>query len=483
MFRESQKIGVYTLIRKLGQGGFGEVWLAENRSHSPSEKVAIKLPRTNQIDLQAVKDEIFNWILSGRHKNILPIIECETFGNQIAIVSEYAPDGSLQNLINKKDSLPISDAIEITIGILDGLAHLHNRKIIHRDLKPDNVLFQGNVPRLTDFGISRAMTVSSQSQTVSGTLSYMAPEAFDGRRSVQTDIWSVGVNLYQFLTGSLPFPQKEFTQLLTAIAAREPKPLPDFVPPELKRIITKSLEKLPENRYKTASEMREDLYRVKNGKFDLKSSYTEQLSQIQQSVQSQQATSTIKTIVKLPENVSLQSSSVVGSIEKGKFVDETKLFKNKFIVSIFLFLAIFIFISLISSNPNDWSLTTDSSQKTRNWIGTLGSITADLLFQLIGLTAYLIPALLALIAWWFYQAKSSLTIPRRFFGYFLFIILTSSLVSLIGWRGGITGAFLVQNMTWLFGKIGASIVFSVIYIVSLLLITGFSFSSAFKRAG
>ena len=94
MFQESQQIGVYTLISKLGEGGFGEVWLAENRNHAPSEKVAIKLPRKNQIDLQSVKDEIFNWILSGKHKNILPIIECETLGNQIAIVSEYAPDGS-----------------------------------------------------------------------------------------------------------------------------------------------------------------------------------------------------------------------------------------------------------------------------------------------------------------------------------------------------------------------------------------------------
>jgi serine/threonine protein kinase len=163
--------------------------------------------------------------------------------------------------------LEIKQAVEMTVGILNGLEFLHLRNIIHRDLKPANILLQGTTPRLADFGISRAMktTMASQSQHISGTFAYMSPEALDGRRSVQTDIWSVGVNLYQFLTGSLPFPQKEFTQLLTAIAGGEPEPLPDFVPPELKRIIAKSLAKLPENRYKTADEMREDLRRFLQG--------------------------------------------------------------------------------------------------------------------------------------------------------------------------------------------------------------------------
>lgn len=259
MFQESQQIGVYTLIRKLGQGGFGEVWLAENRNHAPSEKVAIKLPRNDQIDLQTVKDEIFNWILSGKHKNILPIIECETFNNQIAIVSEFAPDGSLQDLINKKGSLSISEAVEITIGILDGLVHLHNRKIIHRDLKPDNVLFQGRIPRLTDFGISRAMSAGSQSQTISGTFSYMAPEAFDGKRNEKTDIWAVGVILYQLLTGNLPFPQKEMIELVGALARKAPTPLPDSVPTVLRYIAQKSLAKETSARYQTAAEMSKEL--------------------------------------------------------------------------------------------------------------------------------------------------------------------------------------------------------------------------------
>jgi serine/threonine protein kinase len=259
LFQVNQKIGNYTLIKFLGEGGFGEVWLAENHNNPASEKVAIKLPRKEQIDLQTVKDEIFNWTLSGKHKNILPIIECETFGNQIAIVSEFAPDGSLQDLLKKHRVFSVADAVEISIGVLDGLAHLHNRKIIHRDLKPDNVLFQGRTPRLTDFGISRAMPLNSQSQTVSGTLAYMALECFDGKRNEQTDIWAVGAILYELLTGTLPFSQKTQEQRIFAMVMNEPQLLPDSIPLNLQNIVKKSLAKDLSERYQTAAEMITDL--------------------------------------------------------------------------------------------------------------------------------------------------------------------------------------------------------------------------------
>jgi serine/threonine protein kinase len=259
MFHASQQIGVYTLICKLGEGGFGEVWLAENRNHSPSEKVAIKLPRNDQIDLQAVKDEIFNWTLSGKHKNILPIIECETFGNQIAIISEFAPDGSLQDLLKRHGSYSVADAVEITIGILEGLSHLHKRKIIHRDLKPDNVLFQGEIPRLTDFGISRALPEGSQSEKIAGTINYMALECFDGKRTRQTDIWAVGAILYQLLTGELPFPQKTLEERIFAMIMKEPAPLPDSIPSGLQQILMKLLAKDAAERYQTANEAVSDM--------------------------------------------------------------------------------------------------------------------------------------------------------------------------------------------------------------------------------
>ena len=267
MFHAGQQVGFYTLINRIGRGGFGEVWLAERRAKFVTTKVAVKLPLDEQVDHETIKQEATLWEQASGHPNILPIIDADEYDGQIVIVSEYAPDGSLDEWLKRNGKMPIEKAVETTIKILDGLEFLHSRKIIHRDLKPANILLQGETPRLADFGISRALrtTASSQSSNVSGTFAYMPPEGFDGKRSVQTDIWSVGVNLYQFLTGELPFPQKEPSALIAAIMMQEFQPLPDDVPQNLKNVVAKALAKQPENRYASASEMREDLRRVLHG--------------------------------------------------------------------------------------------------------------------------------------------------------------------------------------------------------------------------
>lgn len=267
MFREGSQIGSYILIRKLGKGGFGEVWLAERKSKFVTTKVAVKLPLDEQVDHETIKQEAQLWEQASGHPNILPIIDADEYDGQIVIVSEYAPDGSLEDWLKTHGKMPVEKAVEMTIKILDGLEFLHSRNIIHRDLKPANILLQGETPRLADFGISRALrtTASSQSSNVSGTFAYMPPEGFDGKRSVQTDVWSVGVNLYQVLTGKLPFPNKEPSALIAAIMMREFEPLPADIPQNLQNVIAKALAKQPENRYAVASEMREDLRRVLRG--------------------------------------------------------------------------------------------------------------------------------------------------------------------------------------------------------------------------
>ncbi len=258
MFQEGQQIGEYTLVEKLGRGGFGEVWLAETDENS----FAIKLPHKDQVDWKSITQEIGLWTLCGKHPNVMPLLGARNFNGQIAIISEYAPDGSLEDLLKEKGKISVEEAVEMTIGILEGLEHLHESGIIHRDLKPANILLDGKTPRLTDFGISRIISADSLSETIAGTWAYMAPECFDGKRNIQTDIWSVGVILYRMLTGNLPFPQKEQTQLIGAIILRQPKPLPDFVPSKIKEIISNTLTKSPENFYRTTGKMREDLYRI-----------------------------------------------------------------------------------------------------------------------------------------------------------------------------------------------------------------------------
>lgn len=257
MFRIGDTIGPYTLISKLGQGAFGVVWLAERRTAITTTKVAIKLPLDSDIDISVIKQEADLWVQACGHPNVLPIIEADVYEGQVVIVSEYALDGSLEAWLKPSNGLApsIQVAVDVTSGILAGLNHLHSRRIIHRDLKPANILLQGTMPRLADFGIARMLKSTAQSSAIAGTPAYMAPEAFDGKRFEQTDLWSVGVIFYQLLTGHLPFPQSDMMSLLRAILLSETEPLPPSIPKPLREFLGRSLLKDPTARFQTAMEM------------------------------------------------------------------------------------------------------------------------------------------------------------------------------------------------------------------------------------
>jgi formylglycine-generating enzyme required for sulfatase activity len=261
MIRKGDKIGPYTLIEKLGRGGFGVVWLAEKHTALAITKVALKLPNDEDIDIEAVKQEAALWVTASGHPNVLSIIDADIYDDQVVIVSEYAPDGSLAQWLKRCGGRAptINEAIEMMTGILSGLEHLHSRRIIHRDLKPANILLQGRAPRLVDFGVSRVMKSASHSRNISGTYAYMPPEAFAGKRSPQTDIWSAGVILYEMLTGRLPYPQQDDPSLIAAIMMGEPNALPASLPERLCAVVTRALQKEPANRYQTAAEMRAEL--------------------------------------------------------------------------------------------------------------------------------------------------------------------------------------------------------------------------------
>jgi serine/threonine-protein kinase len=259
MLRASDKVGPYTLIKKLGAGGFGVVWLAEKRTIFATHKVALKIAHEDKINLEAIKREASLWEQANNHANVLPIFDADVYdGETVVIASQYAPDGSLEEWLSAHggQAPSIEVAVEIANGILAGLEHLHSLNIIHRDLKPANILLQGETPRLADFGLARLLKSGSHSMERSGTFPYMAPEAFDGERSEQTDVWSAGAVFYQLLAGRLPFPQTDIVSLVGAITRYDPAPLPSSVPQPLQKIIARALQKQPAQRYESAAEMR-----------------------------------------------------------------------------------------------------------------------------------------------------------------------------------------------------------------------------------
>jgi serine/threonine protein kinase len=261
VFSSGQKLGNYTLVNPLGRGSFGEVWLATRETKFVTTKVAIKLPLREQVNIESIKQEAVLWEQASGHPNVLPIIEADEYDGQVMIVSEYASGGTLEDLLKKEGILSPQKTAEMAIGIAQGLEFLHSQQVIHRDIKPANILLQGETPRLTDFGLSRAVSGNSLSMSISlnGTPYYMSPEAFNRKRNKQTDIWSFGVVLYKMLAGRLPFDGDDIGELYTAVFTRPPAPLPDFVPSSLARIVLKALEKSPAKRYQNVGEMRQDL--------------------------------------------------------------------------------------------------------------------------------------------------------------------------------------------------------------------------------
>lgn len=261
MLEVGKKIGSYVLVRKLGAGGFGEVWQAEKHTKLSVNNFALKFFRPKEEDkltLDKEKREIGIWQKVSGMPNIISIIEADEFEEYIYVVSEYADGGSLESRMAAYSgrAFPIEEAVTIALEILSGLNSLHQMSFVHRDVKPANILIRRGVHCLADFGISREMKAHSKSTQTAGTYEYMSPESFENRPvTIHSDIWAVGVIMQQLLTGSPPFPQKEIPSLIYAILNREPEEMPQNVPAGLRDVVKKSLEKNPQNRFNSAAEM------------------------------------------------------------------------------------------------------------------------------------------------------------------------------------------------------------------------------------
>lgn len=267
MPQKNDRIGSYILLEKIGRGGFGEVWLAEKRTSLITTRFALKLPHKEEVDLNIIRAEAEVWCSVSGHPNVLPIIEADIYNGQVVIASEYVQGGSLADWLADNDP-PLESAVQLTRCILDGLEFLHSKRVVHRDLKPDNILLQQGIPRLTDFGISKLLREEKTStRNISGTLAYMPPEAFEGKHSYQTDLWSIGVIFYQMLAGRLPFERDEQPALIKSILLDEPAPMPLAIPLSVREFIKKALSKDLAERFQTAAEMKKALSATASGEF------------------------------------------------------------------------------------------------------------------------------------------------------------------------------------------------------------------------
>lgn len=260
----------YRIVELIGSGGMAQVYKAINMSNRKT--VAVKMLKDEYKDdaefLRRFSREA-NAILTLSHENIVRAYFAGTHDGLPYLVMEYVEGRTLKDLISTNGALPVRTAIGITCQILDALSAAHAHGIIHRDVKPQNVIVtdKGRV-KLADFGIAReakASTVTFSGSKVLGSVHYISPEQAKGTIATeQSDLYSVGVCLYEMLTGTVPF--EADSTVSVALMHLQEKPVPPIqlvndLPRSLNDIVLKALEKEPENRYRTARAMRTDLVR------------------------------------------------------------------------------------------------------------------------------------------------------------------------------------------------------------------------------
>jgi serine/threonine protein kinase/Tfp pilus assembly protein PilF len=262
----------YRILEKLGEGGMGEVYLAEDTELN--RKVALKfLSEEYGMDSEVLarfKREA-QMAASLNHPNIITVYEVGDYEERPYIAMAYIEGPALSDLVAGKE-ISTDNALEIAGQIGDGLASAHVAGVVHRDIKPDNVMIEhsGRV-KILDFGLAKVGGASRVTGAVStfGTIYYMSPEQVRGEEvDARSDIFSYGVLLYELLTGQLPFQGEHSAAIIYSITNEEPKPLSfhnSRLPAELGRIVTRALAKDPADRYQSLPEMLGDLDRYKSG--------------------------------------------------------------------------------------------------------------------------------------------------------------------------------------------------------------------------
>ena len=268
MLSRGQKVNErYEIIKTIGEGGMANVYLANDTILD--RKVAIKVLRgdlsNDEKFIRRFKREALS-VSNLSHPNIVEVYDVGEEEGNYYIVMEYIDGKTLKQLLQKRGALTLTEVIDIMSQLTDGLSHAHEAYIIHRDIKPQNIMIEDNgLVKITDFGIAMALnsTQLTQTNSVMGSVHYLPPEQANGKGStVKSDIYSLGILMYELLTGSVPYKGdnaveialKHMKEKLPSIRKQNPT-----IPQSVENIVLKATAKNPKNRYDTVKEMYNDL--------------------------------------------------------------------------------------------------------------------------------------------------------------------------------------------------------------------------------
>ena len=260
MLFKGQQLGKYKIIAPLGSGGFGTVYLAQDTWID--KKVAIKVPHRQGLDFGELLREP-RLLASVSHPNIVSITTAEKQDGVFFIVMEYVPGETLENIIALRGALDLTRGLDFTCQICNAVDHAHGQGVIHRDLRPANVLVgEHDMLKVADFGTSRFLEIAAHGTTVIGSPPYMAPEQFHGKAVFASDLYSLGVTMYQMLTGQLPYDTPapaDLDKLMSGELVTAPKLRNPAIPKAISDIVMKAMAPDTKARYQRASDLLSDV--------------------------------------------------------------------------------------------------------------------------------------------------------------------------------------------------------------------------------
>lgn len=274
---KGQQLGSYLILDQLGAGGMGEVYLAKDSRLERTVALKVLSPDIAEDKRRMRRFRQEAKVASSLNQpNILTIFEFGEVEGLTFLATEFIDGETLRQYLHR-DRLKVADVIDIAIQVLTALEAAHEARIVHRDIKPENVMIRhrDRVVKVLDFGLAKVRESGSHVDTeaatefkttpgvLMGTINYMSPEQARAMTvDERTDIWSVGVMLYEMVTGVMPFGGPTTSHTLVQIIEQEPPPLPKDAPAELQRIVRKAMAKNPDERYQSAKDMAVDLKKV-----------------------------------------------------------------------------------------------------------------------------------------------------------------------------------------------------------------------------